>query len=246
MQIIASDAEGEWSALVALLEHSRGELRRTTPLSVPIGGAPVGIIHALTALSDQLPPHGIVSPRRVVLVSSEHPEYAGEMIPDEDGGTSFVPVTGSDITPSLVALITGAVAMTRWRHGWNGWCNLLTSRSLRELIYVDGIGRCAAAALLPEAPEHRLLGLSPVQLRRVEERERSLTPRLLRDLDSTATIGWLRWLAEGTGEAARRDENGVIPQGAGRYLARRFTMRRVERIGIAGSIAAEAESISPQ
>lgn len=166
------------------------------------------------------------------------------MIPDEDGGTCFIPAPGNDVTSSLVAFITGAVAMTRWHRGWTGWWNLLAGRPLRELIYVDGVGRCVAAALLPDVPEHRLLGLSPVQLRRVEERERLLTPRLLRDLDSSGTIGWLRWLAEGTGEAARRDENGVIPQGAGRYLARRFTMRRVERLGIAGSIMAEAESIS--
>jgi hypothetical protein len=242
MRIVATNADGDWENLIHQLDESRGELRRSAPLTLPPEAPPASLSHALTSLADRLHLLGIAAPRQVVLVACEHPEYSGEMIAD-DGGTLFIPVA-RDATASLVAFISTAVAMTRWRHDWRGWWSLLNARPLRELIYVDGIGRCAAAALLPGVAEHHLLQLSPAQTRRAQERERSLTVRLLRDLESSAAVGWLRWLAEGTGDVARRDAAGVIPLGAGRYLARRFTMRRVQRLGIAGSLAAEAESIS--
>ncbi len=245
MQIIASDVDGEWQALVNMLYQSRCELHHIAPLTVPVEGQPNDLGHALTILAGRLPELGILSPRRVVLMRSDLPSYDGEMIPD-DGGTSFIPVVANAIVPSLVALVTTAAAMTRWRHGWNGWWKLLTDRPLRELVYVEGIGRHAAAALIPDLPDHHQFALTPVQLRRIQERERSLTPRLLRDLDASGIVGWLRWLAAGTGEAARRDEAGVIPPGAGRYLAWRFTARRVERLGVAGAITAAAEPISSE
>lgn len=246
MQIISSPDGGEdWELQLAALARNRGSMY-LVPSSPPPSPLPGEVRDALTGAAEALAALGLPVPRRLVLVAPPVPDYSGDMIPDPEGDTIFVPADPADRIRTLVSLAAWTAAAARWRAGWRGWTTLLATRPLRELVYVAGVGRHLAAALVPEITPPQLLDIAPARLRRIEEREHSLRARLIRDLDGPADIGWLRWLAEGTATVARRDGKGVVPLGAGRYLGWRLTAPRVERLGVITALWSEVESISEQ
>lgn len=195
---------------------------------------------------DRLAAQGVPIPRTIVLLATTAPGDAVEPIPDP-AGTSVVLFLDriDDIDALLTALARGMIAAARWsdptasplgiiarQEPWQRWA---ASRQvpLSEWIYTEGLGLHAAQLLAPHLSVMSLLGVSRGTLRRLRERERQLVGLLSEELGARGVGPLLRWLDDGAPTALRRTDDGVIPAGAGRYLAWRLVADRVERVGLA-------------
>lgn len=190
----------------------------------------------------QLASAGVDGCREVIVVASDGSGPIAGAVPPDRSVVALEHGTGDALR---AALATVAVQLTRWRGiggggGMGGFWEMMTALPLRELLYVAGIGAHAGAALLPNVPPHRLLGLTAAAFQRLREQEQRLGALLRDDLDESGAGLILRWLVPGSAAASRRVAGITIPSGAGHYLAWRMIEPRIRRIGIQGAMAHDA------
>lgn len=199
------------------------------------------------ALRDQLSAAddlGMLTPFSVVLFAGGDDGDPMEPLPGLRPTVVLLLDRCEDAVDRALALARGVAALTRWcapdsesplraidQSRWNRW-ELARVIPLAEWLYAEGLGVHLARTLMPEAPLHRLLGLSPGALRRLRQREHALRELLEADLDQSGIGLVLRWLTPKAPTSARTSGNVVLPPFAGRYLAWRMLDERVGRVGI--------------
>lgn len=187
----------------------------------------------LRRVAERMATEGFASPSTVVIVASDLPGGAVEVIPGDGNGTVAL------FTPAYpaAALASGIAMLHRWRHTWRGggaWEKWQVARdvSFAEWIYAAGLG-VHAAREYAGAAEHEALDVSVGAFHRLRAAERGLQARLDADLDGAGVGLVMRWLVDGAPVAMRRAGDGSrIPDGAGRYLGWRMLAPRVSRVGL--------------
>ncbi|MEO5826595.1 MAG: hypothetical protein ABIR59_11965 [Gemmatimonadales bacterium] len=140
------------------------------------------------------------------------------------------------------AVARGIALATRWRSAdsssvlatgavWDRWTRA-RDVPLSEWIYSEGVATHLALTVEPQAPPHLALGVSRGAYALLRQQERALRARLAADLDRCGLGPMLRWLVRGADSQVRNAGVGRIPDGAGRYLAWRMTVERVQRLGL--------------
>ncbi len=140
------------------------------------------------------------------------------------------------------AVARGVALATRWRSAdsaselatgaeWDRWA-LARDVPLSEWIYSEGVATHLALAVEPQSAPHLALGVSRGAYALLRQQERVLRAQLAPELVRTGVGPMLRWLVRGAGSQAHSSGVGRLPDGAGRYLAWRMTVERVERLGL--------------
>jgi hypothetical protein len=242
------------------LQRQRAPDAGAYPLTVPLPA-----LHALAerasdpglqqSLRDQLSAAddlGMISPFSVVLLAGGDDGDPMEALPSIRPAVVLLLDRCADDLELSVALCRGLAALTRWcaadshspiatltRSPWDRW-QLAREIPLGEWLYAEGLGVHLAGALLPDAPAHRLLGITPGALSKLRQREHALRDLLEVDLDQTGIGLILRWLSPQAPASARTTGPTVLPPYAGRYLAWRMLEERVGRVGIGEAVRMEA------
>ncbi len=144
------------------------------------------------------------------------------------------------------AAARGMALITRWRsadsgsplasgEGWDRWARA-RDVPLSEWMYAEGIAMHLALAVEPDVPPHLVLGVSRSGFARLRQQERSLRAQLAPELERTGLGPMLAWLIRGASGHARVGGSSRLPDGAGRYLAWRMTVERVERLGLRAAL----------
>lgn len=146
------------------------------------------------------------------------------------------------------AVARGMALATRWRSAdsasklatgteWDRW-ERARDVPLSEWIYSEGVATHLALAVEPQTPPHLALGVSRGAYAQLRQQERSLRAQIAPELGRCELGPMLRWLVRGAGSQASGSAGRRLPDGAGRYLAWRMTVDRVERLGLRDALRA--------
>lgn len=203
--------------------------------------------HRITAVMERAAAAGADIGCDVMLLAGDARGDLLEVLPHTNPPTVvvFAELTGggSDGVHRLqTAVARGMALATRWRSAdsasvlatgaeWDRWARA-RDVPLSEWIYSEGVATHLALAVEPQAAPHLALGVSRGAYVLLRQQERTLRAQLAPELDRRGLGPMLRWLVRGAGSQARRTGVGRLPDGAGRYLAWRMTVERVERLGL--------------
>jgi hypothetical protein len=213
------------------LGHQRVPLTGTLPLGRDPGhleqlrarATDPALLRALRAGISAAAEHGADHPARIVLLAGDQSGQAVEILPHPAPTVALFLDRTEDDRDVVRALACGLAAVTRWCAAdsaspvrgmlapWDRW-QAATRVPLAEWLHTEGVGLHLAAAMLPEEPPRKLLGVSATAWQRLREREKTLRADLAPDLDRCGVDVVVRWL--GWGPDANDD--------AGRYLAWRL------------------------
>lgn len=192
---------------------------------------------------------GIEAPTlTTVFLATEAPGAPVEAVPEPGAASIYLCLDRIETDAKLVkSWIRGATFLARWvgRHPqagpWDRW-EAARTVPLAEWVYSAGLAAHAVRAVLPALAPHEQFDMSRGAFQRLREHERALSERLAADLPLTGLGPWLRWFGDEVGAppSIRSDGGLPIPAGAGRYLAWRLTIERVERMGLGDALMADA------
>lgn len=203
--------------------------------------------HRLTGVMERAAAAGADIGCDVVLLAGDARGDLLEVLPHTNPPTVavFVELTGggTDGMRRLhTAVARGMALATRWRSAdssselttgaeWDRWARA-RDVPLSEWIYSEGVATHLALAAEPQALPHLALGVSRGAYALLRQQERTLKAQLAPELNRRGLGPLLRWLVRGAGSQSRGVGVSRLPDGAGRYLAWRMTVERVERLGL--------------
>jgi hypothetical protein len=144
-----------------------------------------------------------------------------------------------------LAVLRGLVLLARWQSRalpmptpWDR-VSALRTVPLAEGVYAEGLAHHLMAALHPELPPHRRLGIARASWDLLRQRESVLLDALERDLPRPGLGPWTRWL-DPAPPVPDGPDSARPPRGAIGYLAWRLLEDRVRRVGLAEAAEMEA------